>query len=137
MVDAVHINKETGQITSFNSIGDLFESLTPEKPIPVLEPGDVLGYWDMCDMPRNITPGAYITQDGRVAIIEYVSNDAMAFGYVRETGMPRSCVWEFMGLVVCSQITLRDKNDKYIEGVDLTCRWEDGITSSQETDNAD
>ncbi len=120
----------------FSDIGALFDSLTPERPAPTLEPGDVLDYWDMVDMPGHpawLQPGAYITQDGRYAIVEVQGSRGEYLGYVRDpdTGVERACVWEFMGLVVCSFMKTRDSDDKYIEGLDLIAPWSSGIQTEE------
>ncbi len=80
-------------------------SFNPDKPVPVLEPGEVLHYWDMVDyMLSPLEPGRYMTSCGRVATIEYVSKTGDVFGYVQRHGGGPSlcCVWTWDGLIRCA-----------------------------------
>lgn len=76
-----------------------------EKPIPVLEPGEILHYWDMATyMPAKLSPGRYITTCGRTATVEHVTSEGDAFGYIQRYGAGPSlcCVWTWDGLIRCA-----------------------------------
>lgn len=107
-------------------------SFNPDKPIPVLDPGDVLGYWDMTDyMPASLEPGKYMTARGRVATVEYVGAQGDAFGYIQRYGVGPSlcCVWTWDGLVRCAF----GEHDAW--DWSIVDRWEDGITTLKEEEH--
>ena len=96
------------------------------RKFPHLDPGDVLSYWDMKDLPDILDVGKYMTTCGEIARIVYVGPHAGAdvFGYVgQHPGPSNCCVWTFDGLIRTSWI--KDRAWDF----SLTCRFNDGIRS--------